>query len=196
MEYEQPLAKHFKAAELQLYQWQNNGGDPVVPTRIDMHVLSQLSEYTFMKLDRMSMFEYQPLLTWLQTQTMMPIARVEGVGPWSIIPCHCCMDCGILCTCGRECECEGGEPLFKFREFMTRDFHATALGSSLIDTYKRAELLAGMPVEDMPYGEFRLLDLAIGRSISSPFWPREQDESLSITGTESSKSSVSSLEEE
>ena len=196
-----PMAKHYRAAELELHAWANNGGDPVTPSLIDMHVLSQLTDFNYLQLDRMDMFEYQPLLEELLLVTMMPSGKVIGNGPWTINVCSCCVSgCGLLCFCEKECTCgpdktPNQQELFRFRPMKSRDLHVVAVGRQMQDTYKRAELLTGKPVDDMPYGEFRLLDMAINRSISNPFWPRGQGAFPSTPGVTSNDSSTFSPEE-
>ena len=180
-----PTAGHYKKAELELRTWESNGGLPATDTRIDMHVIGQLSEYTYSQLDRMAFRTYAPLLEELHLATLMPPVRVNGLGPWTLWHCECCVDvCGLICFCGRECSCDG-KMLGSFREFMTADLHVTALNRQVVDIHSRVAMLTGMSagdVADMPYGDFRLVNMAIERSLTDPFWPLAEHRAPSITG--------------
>ena len=174
-----PLVKHYKAAELELSAWAQEGGKPVTTSNLDMHVAGQLLGTSYAKLDRMTFRQYKPYLDIIAEATYPERMRVLGTGPWKLVPLGdpfkpCEVNCGILCTCpfpSFETEFLNTDAgAIEFREMLTEDYHAVA-PYNIIDQYALAERLLGHKIDDMPQARFRTLAVAIQRSFTDPFWP-------------------------
>ena len=171
-----PLVRHYQQAERETKAWYP--GEPVPQSRVEMHVLSQVSSHTYAQLDQMTMREYEPLLTELVLNTTPVPMKVLGAAPWTLVRCDCCTTCRILCTCGAACSCgalDEGEGYanperITFRSFLTEDLHKVA-GNGLVNWYDLVALLTKRPIGEMEYRVFNVVAQAIQRSYSSPFPP-------------------------
>ena len=166
---EAPLVRHYRRAEEELAGWDVE----ISTSALDQHVVCQLTGLTYVRADEMTEYEYGEYMDAILLATQPAQMRVEGVGPWTLTPCTCCRErnCALLCTCGRECECAGGEPVV-FREMTVRDYHRVA-PYHVLDQYALVAMLTGGDVDDMPWAVYRTVQAAIQRSRRNPTWPRK-----------------------
>lgn len=169
---ETPLVKHFMYAEQELRSWQM---EPIT-SRLDQHVLSQLTDWTYLQLQNAEYYEFANELGQMGLLSVPVNMRVEGTKPWKLYVCDCCNKqddktkrCGQLCTCGFECTC-GSTEFYNLRPLRGADMHVVA-PTSWMNRWRAVQVLCGLPdISEMPYAVFNTLELAVNRSLNSPFW--------------------------
>ncbi len=174
---DQPTVAHYRKAHAELPAW----GEAVCQATLDRHVIGQLTGEAYRKLARLPLREYRTMLDELAALTMPPPVRVRGTGPWEVFRCGCCRTCGIICTCRDPgCEC-GAETLCTVRVTYAQDLETVAPHGP-VDSFRLVEVVTGLDISGWPYGEYRVVDSVIGRSIDSPFYPWTPAASPSPTG--------------
>ena len=159
---EVPLVSHYQRAQEELSLW----GESTVPSVLDMHVISQLTEHAFQKLADMRWADYSDLANELaELNYPVRLHITGGESPWTLTECVCCSECGLLCDCARECECAGGKAV-SLREMLVSDYHAIA-PQNIIDEYALVSRLTSEDVSGWEYGYYRTVSVAVQRSIAS-----------------------------
>lgn len=169
-----PTVRHYRLAERDLAAL----GVQATTSALDQHVVCQLSDLTYAQVDAMAdIWDYQPYATAL-AEAIRPVrVRAEGIGPWTLTSCGCCMapECIPICTCGAACDpgpdADCGDWTVTFRPVTPRDYHVAA-PYHVMDTYRLAELVTGESVDDLEWRRYRTLNAAITRAQYDPFWPR------------------------